>query len=128
MPEELLSLALDCQFAHPALAVLRDAMIASRDQLGTAKALEVLRGELPGDFVPLLEQLAVAPLPEREDADPAVYARGVLTSLVERDLLRQKAELLSRLKRTSPDDAENYRAIQTALMQVENDRRTLREG
>ena len=124
---ELFALALDCQFAHPALAVLRNALVAGREHLGTPSAFDALRRELPAEFVPLLEQLAVAPLPERESADVALYASGVLSSLVERDLLRQKAELLSQLKRASPDDAENYRAIQTALIAVEADRRKLRE-
>ena len=122
--------ALDCQFRHPALSVIRDGIAATAVPLGTAEGQAALRAELPAEFVPLADQLAVAPLPEREHAGPdglAVYAKGVLTSLVERELLRQKAELLSRLQRTPVDDRDAYRQLQTALQQIEVDRRRIRE-
>ena len=127
---QLRLLALDCQFRHPALSVIRDGIAATALPLGTAEGQVALRAELPVEFAGLADQLAVAPLPERSDSDEevlAAYAKGVLASLVERELLRQKAELLSRLQRTSPDDRDSYRQLQTALQQIEVDRRRIRE-
>ncbi|MFM6974081.1 MAG: DNA primase [Agromyces sp.] len=130
LPAELRLQALDCQFRHPALAVIRDGIAATSVPLGTAEGQSALRAELPAEFVELADQLAVAPLPEREHSGPdglALYAKGVLASLVERELLRQKAELLSRLQRTPVEDRDAYRQLQSALQQIEVDRRRIRE-
>ena len=127
--EEVRRQALDCTFQHPALAVIRDGVISTALPLGTAEGQEALRGELPAGYVALADQLAVAPLPERERASDealAAYAHGVLSSLIDRELLRQKAELLGRLQRTPVDDRESYRSLQAALQQIEADRRRLK--
>ncbi|HLP22449.1 MAG TPA: DNA primase, partial [Microbacteriaceae bacterium] len=130
VPATLRLSALDCQFRHPALAVIRDGIAATAIPLGTAEGQAALHAELPEEFRALADQLAVAPLPERDHAGAdglAMYAKGVLASLVERELLRQKAELLSRLQRTPVEERELYRQIQAALQQVEVDRRRVRE-
>jgi DNA primase len=46
---------------------------------------------------------------------------------VDKDLLRQKAELLGRLQRTDPADTEVYSILQRELVRVEAERRNLRE-
>lgn len=127
--DELRRQALDCTFSHPALAVIRDGVAATAAPLGTAPGLDELRGQLPAEFVALADQLAVAPLPERDTASESAlrgYAEGVLISLIERELLRQKAELLGRLQRTPVENRDEYRTLQTALQQIEVDRRRLK--
>jgi DNA primase len=83
--------------------------------------------QTPAPFAQLVKELAVGPLPEREDSDMALYCTGVLSSLVERDLLRQKAELLGRLHRTDArTDPEGRRGLAEQLVEVEGKRRGLR--
>jgi len=53
--------------------------------------------------------------------------KDVAVALIDRDLLRQKAELLGRLQRTDASDREVYVAIQRELVRVEAERRNLRE-
>ena len=52
----------------------------------------------------------------------------VASDLVDRDLLRTKADLLGALQRTdSAAEPEKYRQLQEQLVSVESDRRRLRE-
>ena len=46
------------------------------------------------------------PIPERSERELAGYARAIVASLIDRDLLRDKAELLGRLQRTDATDRE----------------------
>jgi DNA primase len=79
-------------------------------------------------FASLVQQLGVAPVPERDEKSLGPYARGVTSSLVDRGLLARKAELVSRLQRTDATDRESYNAIQRELVELETQRRRLREG
>lgn len=121
----LVSQALQAKFSNPALAVMRDALVAARSSLGSPGVVEAVCAELPSDFIPLAEQLAVLPVPLRDGAGVASYANGVLSALIERDLLRQKADLLGRLTRTMPESAE-YAQIQVDLVGLEATRRAIR--
>jgi DNA primase len=72
-------------------------------------------------------QLAVGPLPEKRNHVER-YAQGVTASLLDREFLRNKAELLSTLQRTSPEeDPVLYRELQEKLVAIEQNRRALRE-
>jgi DNA primase len=52
---------------------------------------------------------------------------GITSSLIDRDLLARKSELLGRLQRTdSTAEPERYREIQRELLDVERERRELR--
>ncbi len=79
--------------------------------------------------VPLLTELAVAPLPEdRPDALPG-YARGVVLKLVEIGITRRIADLRGRLQRTDATaEPTAYRDTFTQLMQLEERRRAIRES
>jgi DNA primase len=80
----------------------------------------------PPAFSPLVTQLAIAPLPMR-DGRTAEYCAGVTTSLIDRDLLRRKTELLGALQRTDATaDPERHRALQQQLVEVEAERRKVR--
>ncbi|MCW4384565.1 DNA primase [Salinibacterium sp. SYSU T00001] len=121
-------------FAAASLSVVRDAVAAALasverdDAFGTPVWLERVLEEAPAPFRRLISELAIAPLPEKSDRDLGVYCRGIATSIVDRDLLRQKAELLGRLQRTdAAAEAERYTQLQRALVSVEQERRALRE-
>jgi len=128
---ELVRRASQVAMANASLAVVRDAVAASLPPAAEAIAvkgwLDRVIAEVPAPFAALVAELGMAPIPEQSGRDLAAYCTGVTISLIERDLLRIKAELLGRLQRTdSAAEQEKYREIQRSLMSVENQRRALR--
>lgn len=124
---ELAARALLSHFAHPSLQTIRDSLAASLGTFATTGWFGRVLENTPAPFQPLLQQLAVAPLPERTMTEVQAYARGILGSVIDRDLLRQIQETLGRLQRTNPQDREEYRAVQTRLVELEAERRKLRD-
>jgi len=124
--KELAAQALQATVTSATLRVVRDAMVAAFDALETASWIDRVIAEVPEPLAPIVRQLAVAPVPERNEAFIASYARGVAASLVEKSLLARKAELLGRLQRADPT-SESYREIQRSLVEVETERRRLRD-
>jgi DNA primase len=128
---DLIHRAVGVAFSVPAFAAVRDAIAAQLGALGGAGWLDRLTAELPPTVAPLLEELALAPIPARskdaDDAAPARLAKEVVAALVDRDLLRQKAELVRQLQRMeAAADQEHRRALRIRLVDVEADRRMLR--
>ncbi|QYH35973.1 DNA primase [Salinibacterium sp. M195] len=125
--DDLIRKLTQISFADNSLAVVRDAIasLVERAQLpGWASAVA---DEVPQSFSTFVKQLSVAPIPEREERIP-IYCVQVATDLVERDLLRQKRELLGVLQRMDREsDPERYVQTQRDLMRIEAERRTLRE-
>jgi DNA primase len=124
---ELIARAVQTSFAHPSLAVVRDAIQASLPHSAEPDWLEHVVAEVPAPLATLVKQLAMAPLPERTEREVTRYVRDITVALVDKDLLRQKAELLGRLQRTDPADTEVYSILQRELVRVEAERRNLRE-
>ena len=124
---ELASDAVQSAIMDPNLATVRDAIGANVNELGGETWLERIQHDLPADFKPLVTQLAVAPLPQKNEEQTQIYCRGVVISLIERDLVRRKSELVGRLQRTSVDQGEISREIQRELLDLETKRRSLRE-
>jgi DNA primase len=125
---DLLRHGVDCRFGNASLAVVRDGIasaLASAPATG-AVTVDAVVSEVPEPFAGLVRQLAVAPVPQRSEAELTAYLRGVVSALVDRELLRQKQELLGRLQRTDRADAATYAALQRALVDLEVDRRALR--
>jgi DNA primase len=112
--------------SQPALDSIRTVIGANRTTKAEPSWLQTLLADAPAELAPLVTQLAVAPLPE-EDVDriPA-YVRGVVSSLVERDLIRQKNDLVSRLQRLGSTDPEQARVISQELIDLETKRRDIR--
>lgn len=118
--------ALATTFSQPALATVRDAVLAAIDDYGTPDWVRRVAAEAPPAFSQLVTQLAIAPLPMR-DGRAAEYCAGVTTSLIDRDLLRRKTELLGALQRTDASaDPERYRVLQRQLVEIEDERRKVR--
>jgi DNA primase len=113
-------------FANPTLSVVRDGIAASMDAFDSPQWLERVSEEVPAAFSGIVSQLAVAPIPEKGGRELSIYCRGVVASLIGRDLLASKAELLGRLQRTEPaTEPDRYRELQRELMRVEAERRAL---
>ena len=130
-PEEighdLVQRASQVAMANGSLAVVRDAVAASMEAVDSKGWLDRIISEVPAPFSALVKELGMAPIPEQSGRELTAYCTGVTISLIERDLLRLKAELLGRLQRTdSTTEQEKYREVQRALMSVESQRRALR--
>jgi DNA primase len=124
---ELMSRAMHVRFGNPTLAVIRDAIAASIDQASAPDWLQKVGSQVPSGFQSLVIQLGVAPIPQREDA-VAEYCEGVVTALVDRDLLRQKAEVLGAMQRAkSEGDQERWDRLSHQSVALETERRQLRK-
>ena len=123
---EMIARATRVGFSNQTLSVVRDAISISLDHMDTPDWVGAVVREVPAPFVTLVQQLAIAPIPQRAEQLEA-YCRGITISLIELDLMRAKADLLGSLQRTdSAADPERYARIQRDLMNVEMDRRQLR--
>ncbi|GAA1505218.1 DNA primase [Agromyces terreus] len=123
---DLLRHAVDCRFTNPSLSVVRDGDASVLAAGAEAVRVDLVVDEVPQPFAGVVRQLAVAPIPQRGNAELSVYLRGVVGALVDRELLRQKSELLGRLQRTDRSDTETYAALQRGLVELERERRDLR--
>jgi len=124
---ELMSRAMRVRFGNATLAVIRDGIAASIDQASAPDWLQQVGGQVPGGFQSLVIQLGVAPIPQRDD-QVAEYCEGVVAALVDRDLLRQKAEVLGAMQRAkSEGDQERWDRLSRESVALETERRQLRK-
>ncbi|WP_285116825.1 DNA primase [Leifsonia sp. fls2-241-R2A-40a] len=114
--------AMQVPFANPTHAVVRDAIASQLSTMTQPGWVERVLAEVPQAYAPMVNGLAVAELPQGGDAGR--YARSIVDGLIDRDLLREKAELTARLGRT--DDPETRRQISLAMVAIESERRRLR--
>ncbi|MFF2276153.1 DNA primase [Agromyces sp. NPDC058126] len=124
--DELLRHAVDSRFGDATLAVVRDGVAAVLGSTDPRLRVDRVVAEVPAPFAGVVQQLAVLPVPQRNDTELEAWARGVVSSLIDRELLRQKSELLGRLQRLSTDDQATFSALQRALVELEQERRALR--
>jgi len=123
---ELMRRATGAAFFDHTLSVVRDAIAGRLEQLETPQWLEGVAAEVPPGFSTLVNQLGVAPIPERADRIGA-YARSVVVDLIDRDLLRRKRDLLGSMQRMDATvDPERYSQVQRDLVSIETERRALR--
>ena len=124
---ELIERVVRVRFVNPTLTVVRDAVAAGIPALATPDWVATVTAEVPRTYASLVQQLAVGPIPSKQER-MAAYCSQVARDLVDRDLLRTKADLLGALQRTDPAaDPEKYRQLQQQLVTVESDRRNLRD-
>nr|WP_217271015.1 DNA primase [Frigoribacterium sp. VKM Ac-2836] len=125
---ELMQRATRARIENSALAVVRDAIGASLDRFDSSDWLDVVLGQTPSPFDSLAKELAIAPIPEREGREITTYCRGIVVSIVERDLIREKSELLGQSFRTDvKSEPERWREIQVRIAAVESERRSIRQ-
>jgi DNA primase, catalytic core len=124
---ELAQRAVHSGFDNGTLAVVRDGIAGSLDAAEGPGWLDRVIAEVPAAYATLVRELAVAPIPERSERELTTYVRGVASALVDKDLTRRKRELLGQLQRADASDKDAYNVLQRALMQVEAERRSLRD-
>jgi DNA primase len=122
----LIGKAVEARFSNATLAVVRDAVLANLDHLSEPEWLQRVADDVPTGFGTLVTQLGVAPIPERKE-QLATYCVGVVTSLVDRDLLRRKGEVLGAMQRARADgDRDREAALSRESAALESERRELR--
>jgi DNA primase len=123
----LVQRASQAAYSNASLAVVRDGIAASMDAFESTDWLDRVIREVPAPFARLVKELGVAPIPEKEGRELTIYCQGVTANLIDRDLLRRKAELLGSLQRTdAAAEPARYREIQVELVRIEAERRELR--
>ncbi|ERG63337.1 hypothetical protein L332_02575 [Agrococcus pavilionensis RW1] len=113
--------------ANPSLAVVRDGILASLDRIEAPDFSEHVAQTVPAEIVPLVRTLAMAPIPQSSREGVRAYVQGIVGSLVDRDILRRKAEMLGSLQRLGSTDPEGSKRLQEQLLELERERRSLRE-
>ena len=118
---------LAARFTNPSLAVIRDAVAASLDDFEGSGWIDRISREVPEAFRSLVSQLAVAPILSRSDRLEE-YCRQVVADLVDRDILREKAELVGAMQRASADgDTARWSELSRRSVALETERRQLRK-
>ncbi|UAJ77750.1 DNA primase [Leifsonia sp. ZF2019] len=130
LPEEVgaerAARAVQVPFQNPTHAVVRDAIATQLATMTAPGWVDRVLAEVPAAYAPTVNGLAVATLPQAAGGDAGRYARSILDGLIDRDLLREKAELTSRLARTDAQEAELRRSLQLALSSIDQERMRLR--
>lgn len=129
VPPEFDELGADA-FSVPAWRAVHEAIRAAGGVQTTtdpahwvARVLEEASAPVAG----IVNELAVAPLPEDRESAVEDYVRGVVRSLVEMQYTRRIADLRSALQRTDAQaDPDGYQAIFAELLGIEAQRRELR--
>lgn len=122
---ELLSQAVTAQVTEPNLRVVRDALQTALPSLGGSWIESILEAT-PQTHQGLVRELAIASMPQRDPALLPEYAREVVISLLDRDLVSLKQELLARMQRIGDSTSEASRRVQEQLAALEHARRGLR--
>ena len=118
---------LAARFVNPTLAVVRDGVAASLDDFGGGGWIDRISREVPASFSSLVAQLAVAPIPERPER-LAAYCEQVVSDLVDRDILREKSELVGAMQRATADgDTARWNELSRRSVALETERRQLRK-
>ncbi len=100
---DLLVRASGVGYSNAALAAVRDAIALSIDAFDQPDWVGVIAEAVAPHYRGLVEQMAVAPIPERPGRELDVYVRKVTSSLIERHLVRRKEEVKGQLQRTDAD-------------------------
>ncbi|MEV8338896.1 DNA primase [Leucobacter sp. NPDC077196] len=123
---ELLQQAVTAQVHEPDLRIVRDALGAGLPVLGAPTWWDTVLDAAPETHHGLIRELAMAPMPQRNLDQLAAYSRDVVVSLLDRDLVELKRELLARHQRIGDSADPRARQIQQQLVALESARRSLR--
>lgn len=123
--QERAARAVQVPFVNATHAVIRDAIASQLTTMADPGWVDRVLAEVPQGYGPTVNALAVAALPQAA-GDVSRYARSIVDGLIDRDLLREKAELTNRLARTDQQEAELRRSLQVAMASIDAERMRLR--
>ena len=105
---------------------LVEMVLENSDQIQDPGFVNLLVSSAPEELVPLIRELALAPLPIKSESDLPKYSIGVVNGAMIKALDREKSDLLAALRRAEGvGSEENKVAIQRQLMELEEERRSL---
>lgn len=120
---------LGSRFSNQTLSVIRDGIVGTPGPRDDPQWLQNVVAEVPPPYRNIVSELVMAPVPAKSRQELPSYVAGVTSALLDRDLLRLKAELLGRLQRTDQvGQPELHREIQRKLLDIERDRRAIRDN
>ena len=123
---ELMSKAVTVGFSEASLEIVRDAVAVSIARADSPDWITRVTAEVPQRYATLVNQLAVAPIPAREDRLPG-YCVGIVSDFIDRDLLREKRAVMGAMQRLdAATDPTRYAEVQRDLVRIETERRVLR--
>lgn len=123
---DLMAQAVTAEVGEPSLKVVRDAIGATLGSMSEPGWFERVLAEAPEPYRDLIRELAIAPMPQNKPELLPAYARDVIASLLDRDLLSLKSELVARMQRIGDPTGHGSRQIQEQLAALESARRSLR--
>ncbi|MGO3148167.1 MAG: DNA primase [Leucobacter sp.] len=123
---DLLAQAVTAQVTEPQLRVVRDAIAQALPHLAEGAWVRFVLEATPPTHQGLVRELAIASMPQRDPSQLEEYSREVVISLLDRDLVSLKQELLARMQRLGDSASEASRRIQEQLAALESARRSLR--
>ncbi len=122
----LMSKAAAVAFGDASLEIVRDAVAVSIAHAESPDWIARVTAEVPQRYATLVNQLAVAPIPAREDRLP-LYCTSIVSDFIDRDLLREKRSVMGAMQRLdAASDPERYAEVQRELVRIEAERRVLR--
>ena len=125
--DTLLEMAMRIGFHDADLGVVRDAIAVNVATAAAADWVVRVTAEVPPRYAKLVNELTVAPIPEREDKLQG-YCKRIVSDFIDRDLLREKVELMGTMQRLdAKNDVERYVAVQRDLVRIETERRAIRD-
>ena len=123
---DLISQAVTAQVQDTHMQIVRDAIAAALPEYDPAHWVRQVLEATPPSHHALVRELAIAPMPQRDREQLGAYARDVVISLLDRDLLSLKGELVARMQRIGNSADPGSRRIQEQLVALETARRSLR--
>lgn len=127
LPEALRLRAATAHVSNATLRIVRDGILAELSHITEARFSEAVAAAVPPEIAPLVRELAMAPMEEGPRGIEA-SVRGLVTSLVMRDILKEKAELLSRLQRAGGRDAAAATEINARIGELDRENQALKEA
>ncbi|MGO1774309.1 MAG: DNA primase [Agrococcus casei] len=124
VPRDLAERAVIAYVADPSLEIVRDAMLVNISELANAGFADLVSQAVPETMVPLVRELSMSPIQTNEKGLDH-YVRGSVKALVQRDMLREKAQLQGQAMRMRAKDADAARELDLQVAALETERRKL---
>jgi DNA primase len=103
-----------------------DLVLENLDQIEDSSFANLIATKADEDLLPVIRELALAPLPIKSEADLPRYAQGVVNGAMIKALEREKSDLLAALRRAEANASEEQKSqIQRQLVELEEERRSL---
>jgi DNA primase len=103
-----------------------DLVLENMEQIGDRSFANLIATKADENLLPVIRELALAPLPIKSEADLPRYAQGVVNGAMIKALEREKSDLLAALRRAEANASEEQKSqIQRQLVDLEEERRSL---